>query len=358
MRLKSLFTSLALFASLLTVSAQPVKWVTYGEALNLAVKEWKPIYIYFFSDRCPYCSMMEDTFSNQSVMKVLSTGFVAVRVNIAEQPDLASTYGIPGTPSHVFLYPNGSLIGGVAGYRDPESFLAILHKVLSIIGPASSSSEARSSPSHDSEMLSAFASFTLGLITPLTPCILPMLPVVHLISSKSGRKGILLFSLGFMFTYSILGIIASGFLLFIRNTIEPAVHFLLLLSGLVLTVNQANKLFSALLGFLTNRLAGIVRSRSTLILGGLSVFLWGPCLAPMAGAALATAVIVASPVFVYLSTVLFALGFSTMLYILLIAMKKARGLATKRRALKSFEKLLGSIMVFSALLYFSGLIKF
>ncbi|MEM2795580.1 MAG: hypothetical protein QXY49_06980, partial [Thermofilaceae archaeon] len=251
-----------------------------------------------------------------------------------------------------------SLIGGVAGYRDPESFLAILHKVLSIIGPASSSSEARSSPSHDSEMLSAFASFTLGLITPLTPCILPMLPVVHLISSKSGRKGILLFSLGFMFTYSILGIIASGFLLFIRNTIEPAVHFLLLLSGLVLTVNQANKLFSALLGFLTNRLAGIVRSRSTLILGGLSVFLWGPCLAPMAGAALATAVIVASPVFVYLSTVLFALGFSTMLYILLIAMKKARGLATKRRALKSFEKLLGSIMVFSALLYFSGLIKF
>lgn len=202
------------------------------------------------------------------------------------------------------------------------------------------------------------SSFTLGLVTPLTPCILPMLPVVHVISSKSGWKRILPFSLGFMFIYIILGMIASGFLLLIRSTIEPDAYFFLLLPGLVLTVNQANRLFSASLGFLTNRLAGIARNRSTFILGGLSVFLWGSCLAPMAGAALATAVIITEPVFVYLSTVLFALSFSAMLYVLLLAMRKARGLAIRRRALKGFEKLLDSIMVFSAFLYFSGLVKF
>ncbi len=358
MRLKLLLASLALLISLPASFTQPVRWVTYGEALNLAAKDGKPVYIYFFSNECPYCGMMENTLSNQSVIEVLNTHFVATRVNVAERPDLASRYSVPGTPFHVFLYPNGSLIGRVAGYRDPESFLAILQRVLSVVKPASDGSESKNPASRESVVLSALASLTLGLATPLTPCILPMLPVVYAISSKSGRRGILLFSLGFMLTYSTLGAIASGFLLLARSAIEPAAYILLLLSGLALAVDKANKLLSASLGLLTNRLAGMARSKSSFVLGGLSVFLWGPCLAPMAGAALAAAAVIAEPVFVYLSTVLFALGFSAMLYTLSLAMRKTRGLAIRRRALRGFEKLLGLIMVFSALLYFSGLIKF
>lgn len=358
MGLKLLFALLALLAPPLASLAQPVRWVSYEEALNLAAKDWKPAYIYFFSDECPYCDMMENTFSNHSVMKVLNTHFVATRVNVAERPDLVSMYGVPGTPFHVFLYPNGSLIGRVAGYRDPESFLKVLQRVLSIVEPASGDDESRDHPSRESVVLSALASFTLGLATPLTPCILPMLPVVYAVSSKSGRRGILLFSLGFMLTYGVLGVIAGGFLLLVRSAIEPAAYILLLLSGLALAVDQVNKLLSASLGLLTNRLTGMARSKSSFVLGGLSVFLWGPCLAPMAGAALAAAAVITEPVFVYLSTALFALGFSAMLYILSLAMRKARGLAIRRRALKGFEKLLGLIMVFSAFLYFSGLIKF
>jgi len=124
----ALLLALALAA---LASAQPVRWLGYEDALARAAVEGKPVYIYFYSKSCPYCEMMEEnTFPNASVNEMLNTRFIPVRVDVERRPGLASTYWIPGTPFHVFLCPNGSLLGVASGYRNPDGFLKLLNTAL------------------------------------------------------------------------------------------------------------------------------------------------------------------------------------------------------------------------------------
>jgi len=155
-----------------------VRWLGYEDALARAAAEDKLVYIYFYSKSCPYCEMMEEnTFPNASVSEVLNTRFIPVRVDVERRPDLASAYWVPGTPFHVFLCPNGSLLGVAAGYRNPDGFLRLLNTALAKAGERCADQAAAPAgrvPKNASEKgfegaFSVVAAFALGLLTPLTP---------------------------------------------------------------------------------------------------------------------------------------------------------------------------------------------
>ena len=124
----------------------PVDWHAWGpEALELAVETDRPILLSIGYSACHWCHVMErESFSDPEVAKLMNQGFVNIKVDREERPDVDSIYmravqsltGRGGWPLTVFLTPDGRpFYGGT--YFPPEprhgmpSFRQLLEATLS-----------------------------------------------------------------------------------------------------------------------------------------------------------------------------------------------------------------------------------
>ena len=95
----------------------PVDWYPWGEeALRRARSEGKPIFLSIGYAACHWCHVMErESFENDGIAKLLNEGFVSIKVDREERPDLDEIYmtsvqmmtGQGGWPLNVFLTPTG-----------------------------------------------------------------------------------------------------------------------------------------------------------------------------------------------------------------------------------------------------------
>jgi uncharacterized protein YyaL (SSP411 family) len=72
--------------------------------------------------------MEEKTYSSPAVIELIKKHYVAIKVDQAERPDLASRYEDYGWPATVILDPDGTDIWKEAGFIEPEVFAATLKK--------------------------------------------------------------------------------------------------------------------------------------------------------------------------------------------------------------------------------------
>lgn len=79
---------------LLQHAHNPVDWYPWGEeAFNKAKAEDKPIFLSIGYSTCHWCHVMErESFEDQEVAEILRQGFVAVKVDREERPDLDHIY--------------------------------------------------------------------------------------------------------------------------------------------------------------------------------------------------------------------------------------------------------------------------
>src|SRR5262245_44985245 len=101
---------------LLQHAANPVDWFPWGdEAFEKARREDKPIFLSIGYSTCHWCHVMEhESFENADVAAVLNAGFVSIKVDREERPDVdrvymtfvQSTTGSGGWPMTVFLTPD------------------------------------------------------------------------------------------------------------------------------------------------------------------------------------------------------------------------------------------------------------
>jgi len=104
-----------------------IKWQTYKEGMELGKKGRKKVFLYFYNDRCSYCKDMEKvTFKDQSVIDILNSRFIPVRVNADNEKKTASGYNITGLPSNWFITENGENISSLPGYVPPDRLFLIL----------------------------------------------------------------------------------------------------------------------------------------------------------------------------------------------------------------------------------------
>ena len=107
----------------------PVDWYPWGaEALSKAKAENRPIFLSIGYAACHWCHVMErESFENDAIAAILNEGFVAIKVDREERPDLDEIYmsavqsmtGQGGWPLNVFLTPEGKpFYGGT--YFPPE----------------------------------------------------------------------------------------------------------------------------------------------------------------------------------------------------------------------------------------------
>ncbi|MEO8379021.1 MAG: thioredoxin domain-containing protein [Acidobacteriota bacterium] len=102
---------------LLQHAHNPVDWYPWGEeAWAKARAEDKPVFLSIGYSACHWCHVMErESFEDAAVAAVLNEGFVAIKVDREERPDVDSIYmqavqmmtGHGGWPMSMFLTPEG-----------------------------------------------------------------------------------------------------------------------------------------------------------------------------------------------------------------------------------------------------------
>ncbi len=101
---------------LLQHADNPVAWQPWDdEALEQARREDKPIFLSIGYSACHWCHVMEhESFENAEIAKLMNDGFVCIKVDREERPDLDQIYmnavqmmtGRGGWPMSVFLTPD------------------------------------------------------------------------------------------------------------------------------------------------------------------------------------------------------------------------------------------------------------
>ena len=123
---------------LLQHAHNPVDWYPWGEeALTKARTENKPIIVSIGYSACHWCHVMErESFENEQVAAVMNSGFVCIKVDREERPDVDSIYmdalhamgGRGGWPLNVFLMPDAKPFYGMT-YMPPRNWVNLLNSV-------------------------------------------------------------------------------------------------------------------------------------------------------------------------------------------------------------------------------------
>ncbi len=106
---------------------------TWEEALQLAEKEGKPIFLDISASWCGPCKKLKaTTFPDEEVGEFYNANFINVMVDgeKGEGIELARKFEIKGYPSLIFFDSNGEFIAQTTGYRNPEQFIEIGRKII------------------------------------------------------------------------------------------------------------------------------------------------------------------------------------------------------------------------------------
>ena len=135
-----------------TAKVSAVKqWMhSYEEAKAIALEKKLPLLLHFEADWCGACRTMESSVMNQdSVLSVLGTEVIAVKINADHHPELISQYGIASLPTEVFVGDDGKELRRYVGGTSLTDYLARLQNVRTLVG---STNETANSDSLDENL--------------------------------------------------------------------------------------------------------------------------------------------------------------------------------------------------------------
>jgi cytochrome c-type biogenesis protein len=207
--------------------------------------------------------------------------------------------------------------------------------------------------------------FAAGMLTILSPCVLPLLPIVFGTASAKSKWGPLALGLGVVISFVTVGLFVAliGFSIGLNGGFFRTIAaVILLLIGLALLIprlqSSVSKLASPLTHWGQNKLGSI---SDTGVSGqfGIGVLLgtvWSPCVGPTLGAASLLAAQGKDLVQVTLTMTSFAIGVGVPLILIGMAsrsiLQKSRG--TLLSASRNFKMVLGVILVVVAMLILTG----
>ena len=166
------------------------------------------------------------------------------------------------------------------------------------------------------EYLIAFAA---GVVSVISPCVLPLLPVVFAASSGKHTKAFLTI-LGIFISFGVFGIL-FGFLGSLHY-FKYVAYALLIVFGIILISDRAKERFSI---FASKTVSSkLPLSNTSPFIFGLALGLvWSPCIGPLLGSVLSYATILGDPIRGFLMLMSYALGLATATAVILKLGKKA-----------------------------------
>ncbi len=112
--------------------APPIRWVEWGpEAFATARADGRLVLLDLGAVWCHWCHVMDEkTYRDEDVRRLLAKGFVCVRVDQAERPDLGHRYEDYGWPATIILNGEGEEIVKRRGYIPPAKMRALLARII------------------------------------------------------------------------------------------------------------------------------------------------------------------------------------------------------------------------------------
>jgi len=107
-----------------------IVWHEWSEEAFRKAKELKRAVLLDISAVwCHWCHVMDETsYSDEEVIRIVNSSFVAIRVDTDQRPDINRRYNVGGWPTTVFLTPDGDVITG-ATYVPPNQMRLLLRQV-------------------------------------------------------------------------------------------------------------------------------------------------------------------------------------------------------------------------------------
>lgn len=106
---------------------------TWNEALQLASKENKLVFLDIYATWCGPCRKLKaNTFSNEEVGTFYNSKFINVSIDgeSAEGSELAKKFQIRGYPTLLFVNSKGEIVSGTSGYHNPKEIIELGKEVL------------------------------------------------------------------------------------------------------------------------------------------------------------------------------------------------------------------------------------
>ena len=104
-----------------------IDWQPWGEeAFSRSRQEHKPVLLAISAVWCHWCHVMDETtYSDEEVITIINDGFIPVRVDSDQRPDVNTRYNQGGWPTIAMLTGDGEVIAGTT-YIPPEELRRLL----------------------------------------------------------------------------------------------------------------------------------------------------------------------------------------------------------------------------------------
>jgi len=213
------------------------------------------------------------------------------------------------------------------------------------------------------EITAFFFSFAAGVLSTLSPCVLPILPIIISSALQHSRKGLVALIIGISLSFAITGSLISYAAMawdFDISVIKTISATLLLTFGLIILIDPLNQKFTELMSRLMSRGNSKVATYEAngtsgqFILGLLLGFVWTPCVGPTLGAAISLAIQGDSLPIVFAIMLVFGLGAGLPLLILGSLSGKMINREKLHKHVHVMKKVLGAFLVLIALTILLG----
>ena len=102
---------------------------TLAEARAASAESKKPLLIDFGAEWCGFCKKLDrETFADERVIRFVSEGFLAVKVDTDKDPAAAKAHRVQALPTIVVLSPAGKEVHRIEGFRPPDLFIEDMKK--------------------------------------------------------------------------------------------------------------------------------------------------------------------------------------------------------------------------------------
>jgi thiol:disulfide interchange protein len=102
----------------------------YQTGYDQAMREGKPMLVFFTAQWCHYCHQMaEEAFMDQQVVN-LSQNFVCVLVDQETEPEVSRQFRVAGWPTVLFLSPRGVALNRIVGKKPGHQVVMAMQAAL------------------------------------------------------------------------------------------------------------------------------------------------------------------------------------------------------------------------------------
>jgi len=121
-----------------------LKWLSFNQGYELALKEKKYLLVDFYAGWCKWCRIMEaETFTKPYIIDKLNADYIIARVHVdmpekiqfkgmsMSSEEFASGMGIDSLPTLMFFDRNGEVLTKTPGFIDEKTMLPFLSYISS-----------------------------------------------------------------------------------------------------------------------------------------------------------------------------------------------------------------------------------